>query len=127
MTNKEVIDVLEDMKVKIAFPRSAKTQLARINEALEIAIKKLKTNDRNEIKTKSGLGYEEYEKLKESCKMITDGIPATNGDVIEAMFPHAEIRYYMFCVEVKLGYRGQYDTGLLFDKEWWNAPYKGGE
>jgi len=47
MTNKEVIDVLEDIKVKIAFPRSAKTQLARINEALEIAIKNLKTNDRN--------------------------------------------------------------------------------
>jgi hypothetical protein len=41
MTNKEAIDVLEDMKVKIAFPRSAKTQLAR-NEALEIAIKKIK-------------------------------------------------------------------------------------
>lgn len=48
MTNKEVIDVLEDMKVKIAIPRSAKTQLDK-NEALEIAIKNLKTNDRNEM------------------------------------------------------------------------------
>lgn len=46
MTKEEAIDVLEDMKVKIAIPRSAKTQLAR-NEALEIAIKNLKTNDRN--------------------------------------------------------------------------------
>jgi hypothetical protein len=60
MTNKEAIDVLEDMKVKIAFPRSAKTQLARINEALEIAIKNLKTNGRT----------------------------ATNGDMIKAMFPN---------------------------------------
>ena len=48
MTNKEVIDILEDMKVKIAIPRSAKTQLNK-NEALEIAIKNLKTNDRNEM------------------------------------------------------------------------------
>lgn len=48
MTNKEVIDVLEDMKVKIAIPRSAKTQLDK-NEALEIAIANLKANDRNEM------------------------------------------------------------------------------
>lgn len=48
MTNKEVIDVLEDMKVKIAIPKSAKTQLNK-NEALEIAIEKLKANDRNEM------------------------------------------------------------------------------
>jgi hypothetical protein len=49
MTNKEAIDILEDMKVKIAFPRSAKTQLTRINDACEIAINNLKTNDRNEM------------------------------------------------------------------------------
>lgn len=48
MTNKEVIDVLEDMKVKIAIPRAAKTQLDK-NEALEIAIAKLKANDINEM------------------------------------------------------------------------------
>jgi ribosomal protein S6E (S10) len=96
MTNKEAIDVLEDMKVKIAFPRSGKTQFARINEALEIAIKNLK---------------------------ITDKI-ATNGDIIKVMFPYTSIDYYMFCVEVKLEHHGQYDTGFLFDKEWWNAPYK---
>jgi hypothetical protein len=96
MTNKEVIDVLEDMKVKIASPRSGKTQFARINEALEIAIKNLKTS----------------------------GGTTTNGDMIKAIFPHASINYYMYCVEVKLDYHGQDDTGLLFDKGWWNAPYK---
>lgn len=98
MINKEAIDVLEDMKVKIAIPRSTKTQLAR-NEALEIAIKKLKTNDRI----------------------------ATNGDMIKAIFPNVKTNYYMYCVEVKLGYHGQDDTVLLFDKGWWNAPYKRGE
>jgi hypothetical protein len=25
-----------------------------------------------------------------------------------------------------LPYHSKYDTGLLFDKEWWNAPYKRG-
>jgi ribosome maturation protein Sdo1 len=100
MTNKEAIDVLEDMKVKIAFPRSAKTQFARINEALEIAIKNLKTNDKI----------------------------ATNGDMIKAIFPYTKIRIYCTYVEIKLEkYYGQYDTGLLFDKGWWNAPYKRGE
>lgn len=48
MTKEEAIDVLEDIKVKIAIPRLAKTQLDK-NEALEIAIKNLKTNDRNEM------------------------------------------------------------------------------
>jgi hypothetical protein len=99
MTNKEAIDILECMKVKIAIPKSAKTQLAR-NEALEIAIKNLKTNDKI----------------------------ATNGDMIKAMFPYAKINYYITHVEIKLEkYYGQYDTGLLFDKGWWNAPYRKGE
>lgn len=98
MTNKEAIDVLEDMKVKIAILKSAKTQLAK-NEALEIAIKNLKTNDKIE----------------------------TNGDMIRAMFPYAKIRTYCTCVEIKLEYHSQDDTGLLFDKGWWNAPYKRGE
>ena len=33
----------------------------------------------------------------------------------------------MYCVEVKLEYHNQYDTGLLFDKKWWNAPYRKGD
>lgn len=51
---------------------------------------------------------------------------ATNGDMIKAMFPNITVRdsYYTYCVEVKLEYHSQYDTGLLFDKKWWNAPYK---
>ena len=54
---------------------------------------------------------------------------ATNGDMIMAMFPHTKVRnsYYTYCVEVKLEYHSQYDTGLLFDKKWWNAPFKGNE
>lgn len=50
----------------------------------------------------------------------------TNGDMIKAMFPHAKIRtdYYTYCVEVKLEYHSQYDTGLLFDKTWWNKKWK---
>lgn len=47
----------------------------------------------------------------------------TNGDVIKAMFPN--VKYYATCVEVKLEYHSQYDTGLLFDKKWWNTQYKG--
>ncbi len=41
MTNKEIIEVLDDMKVKIRIPEAAVTQLKR-NEALEEAIKRFK-------------------------------------------------------------------------------------
>jgi hypothetical protein len=53
----------------------------------------------------------------------------TNGDMFMAMFPHAKVdnNRYTYCVEVKLEYHSQYDTGLLFDKDWWNAPYKESE
>lgn len=49
---------------------------------------------------------------------------ATNGDMIKAIFPNAKVNDsdYTYCVEVKLEYHSQY---LLFDKKWWNAPYKG--
>ncbi len=49
---------------------------------------------------------------------------ATNGDMIKAMFPNITVRdsYYTYCVEVKLEYHSQHDTGLLFNKKWWNAP-----
>ena len=51
---------------------------------------------------------------------------STNGDVIKAVFPSAEIdeNKYTYVVCVKLPYHTQYDTGLLFDKDWWNSPYK---
>lgn len=50
----------------------------------------------------------------------------TNGDVIQAIFPNAPIdtELYTNYVMVKLDYHTQYDGGLMFDKEWWNAPYK---
>ena len=41
MTNEEIIEVLDDMKVKIRIPEAAVTQLKR-NEALEEAIKRFK-------------------------------------------------------------------------------------
>lgn len=52
---------------------------------------------------------------------------ATNGDVIKALFPDAPIdtELYTYYVTVKLDYHAQNDGGLMFDKGWWNAPYKG--
>ena len=51
---------------------------------------------------------------------------ATNGDVIKAIFPNAPIdtELYTNYVMVKLDYHTQYDGGLMFDKDWWNAPYR---
>ena len=49
----------------------------------------------------------------------------TNGDMFQSIFPNAIIdkKLYTYCVCVKLPYHTRYDTGLLFDKDWWNAPY----
>jgi hypothetical protein len=65
---------------------------------------------------------------KNACTPIYVPRGATNGDVIKAMFPAAKVNNtkYSYVVEVKLPYHSKYDTGLLFDKEWWNAPYKRG-
>lgn len=74
-----------------------------------------------------------YHKTKDALKMAIKALEketvlegATNGDMIMAMFPHAKVNNnkYTYCVEVKLEYHSKYDTGLLFDKDWWNAPYK---
>ena len=50
----------------------------------------------------------------------------TNGDMIMAMFPSAKVNVtkYSYVVEVKLPYHTERDTGLLFNRDWWNAPYK---
>lgn len=50
----------------------------------------------------------------------------TNGDVIQAIFPNAPIdtELYTNYVMVKLDYHTQCDGGLMFDKDWWNVPYK---
>ena len=57
--------------------------------------------------------------------MITHGTPipdnATNGDVIKALFPTADISLNDSCFEGVVNKYG-------FDMKWWNAPYqKGGK
>ena len=62
--------------------------------------------------------------------IIQNGTPipdnATNGDVIKAMFIDVKVNVtkYSYVVEVKLPHHTEHDTGLLFDKYWWNTPYK---
>ena len=66
----------------------------------------------------------------EIVRMIQNGtvLPdnATNGDVIKAMFIDVKVNVtkYSYVVEVKLPHHTEHDTGLLFDKYWWNTPYK---
>ncbi len=62
----------------------------------------------------------------EDAIIILEG--ATNGDIIMTMFPNAEVNVtkYSHVVEVKLPYHTKHDTGLLFDKGFWYAPFKKG-
>ena len=66
-----------------------------------------------------------YELCKEEGNIITVPDGATNGDMIKAMFPNANIT-----VNEKLGEKGtvfvdfnEPDTVIIFDLEWWNSPY----
>lgn len=51
----------------------------------------------------------------------------TNGEKFMETFPEARLKNmtYTFSVAVLLPYHTEHDTGILFDKEWWNSPYKG--
>ena len=57
-------------------------------------------------------------------KAVENGTPipdnATNGDVIKAMFPTADISLNDSCFEGVVNKYG-------FDMKWWNAPYQKGE
>lgn len=56
-------------------------------------------------------------------KLIVKGTPlssdATNGDMIKAMFPNAEISYGLNGI---VGVKFIHMT--VFDLDWWNVPYK---
>ena len=61
-----------------------------------------------------------------SIRLDTDKL--TNGDMIKAMFPNAKI-----IINEILGEKGTVfvnfenpETVILFDLDWWNAPYKRG-
>lgn len=66
-------------------------------------------------------------KVLENCIEIPDR--ATNGNMIKAMFPDAEIKEIRGTLDSSLlGYRtwlGGRSQDFLLD--WWNAPYKRGE
>ena len=87
------------------------------------------------IKLVVEISEEVYNNLKIGCtQRVSDGemieaikngtpIPdnATNGDVIKAMFPTADISLNDSCFEGVVNKYG-------FDMKWWNAPYqKGGK
>ena len=64
-----------------------------------------------------------------SYKWIKNGTPipdnATNGDMIKAMFPNADIEIHNITVYVIFD---MHSNVISFDLDWWNAPYqKGGK
>ena len=75
--------------------------------------------------------YEEetIEMMQEAFKNGKTLLNTTNGAMFLTVFPDARKSEftYTYSEGIKLPYHTKHDTGLLFDKEWWNAPYKGGE
>lgn len=62
---------------------------------------------------------------------VVNAIPipegATNGDIIKAMFPNAQIDYHKaneLVEEYVTFYINGCDTCQDYTLEWWNAPYK---
>jgi hypothetical protein len=90
-------------------------------------LKRIKPYDTSDKKDKALYNFALNEMMgTPTADVISIPEGATNGDVIKAMFPAAKVNNtkYSYVVEVKLPYHSKYDTGLLFDKDWWNAPYK---
>ena len=65
-----------------------------------------------------------YKKAFEALKLIPDN--ATNGDVIKAMFPNADIEYWYEYSTYNVEFPNDNDI-KHFSYNWWNAPYKKGE
>lgn len=85
-----------------------------------------------EMVTNTGtFGYYHFD----TRKAIRNGIPipdnATNGDVLQAMFPY--VKPYLDtdlggCQIVRFDFYKAYNGSCKFSKEWWNSPYqKGGK
>jgi hypothetical protein len=90
-------------------------------------LKRIKPYDTSDKKDKALYNFALSEMMgTPNANAISIPEGATNGDMIKAMFPDAKVNNtkYSYVVEVKLPYHSKYDTGLLFDKDWWNAPYK---
>lgn len=67
-------------------------------------------------------GVNNYDDAVDMAKAIRKGIllpkNATNGDIIRAMFPKAEVIEKRAVVMVGIS------RMIVFDFDWWNAPYK---
>ena len=58
------------------------------------------------------------EEIKQNGILVPDGM--TNGEVIQALFPNVS-KYNNMLLE-------NHSRNILFNDDWWNAPYqKGGE
>lgn len=68
-----------------------------------------------------GRTLKEWIDLMASGKLVIFPNNATNGDVIRAAFPKAEVIEKRAVVMVGIS------RMIVFDLDWWNAPYKAGD
>ena len=68
-----------------------------------------------------GRALKEWIDLMASGKLVILPNNATNGDVIRAAFPKAEVIEKRAVVMVGIS------RMIVFDLDWWNAPYKVGD
>lgn len=108
LTRSEVIKHLEFLK--LAGQINAKPE--KINpDYLQFAIDSLKTDEAYQIE------YENRDFIE-----IPEG--ATNGDMIQAMFPDAEIIFMDGSYETTVDWHTKTHRCHLFDNDWWNSPYR---
>ena len=121
MTKEQTIELIKEYKVaKVEFPNNLQEQ------ALDMAIKALEQQpsddcvSRQEVFETFGelLGVWGIKALME-MKPVTPAFPkcATNGDMIKAMFPNELLTSIISTL--------WWGDNMSFNKEWWNAPYKG--
>lgn len=155
MTKQEAIDVLKSECYVFNPLNFDRTTL--INTALDVAIESLQLDDFMDTVSKNSYDREfnarkeaemEAYKLKRRAKKLEKKlmtleqavieIPegATNGEMIKAMFNISDSEIdeglsttyiYTKTRVLKGGSQDRLREQITFDREWWNAPYKGSE
>lgn len=155
MTKQEAIDVLKSECYVFNPLNFDRTTL--INTALDVAIESLQLDDFMDTVSKNSYDREfnarkeaemEAYKLKRKVKKLEKKlmtleqavieIPegATNGEMIKAMFNISDSEIdeglsttyiYTKTRVLKGGSQDRLREQITFDREWWNAPYKGSE
>jgi len=125
MTREEAIKAMTKY-----MPKGNDSVSLMLREAMNMGIKALEQI--TDLKDAYDKGYKDgqealalhYKLCKEEGSIIAIPDGATNGDMIKALFPDAEIIFKDGFYETTVDWHTKTHRCHLFDNDWWNSPYR---